>query len=84
MDFGRQVGRESRAQIDRRRHPKNDATKMAKKSQQDAPTTRATSDPGPWGGFRFQGGPNPRGLPSGPLGFAWPGRLERPSRLDLT
>ena len=36
--------------------------KMAKKSQQDVPTTSEYSGPGPWGGGRGRGKPLPRGL----------------------
>ena len=63
-DFGRQVGTENRAKIDQKRHRKNDekkkGAKMAKKSQQDAPTTPATRGPGPWGGGRGRGTPPQR------------------------
>ena len=65
-DFGRQVGTENRAKIDQKRHRKNDGkkrgAKMAKKSQQEAPTTLDTRGPGPRGGGRGRGKPLPRGL----------------------
>ena len=55
VDFGRQVGTENRAKIDPKRHRENDekkkGAKMAKKSQQEAPTTLDTRGPGPRGGF---------------------------------
>ena len=61
MDFGRQVGVENRAKIAQKRHRKNDEkmkrNKMAKKSQQDAPTTRGGGGPEPWGGGRGRGNP---------------------------
>ena len=59
VDFGRQVGRENRAKRLQKWHRKIDekmkGNKMAKKSQQEAPTTRGTWGPGPWGGGRGRG-----------------------------
>ena len=59
VDFGRQVGTENRAKIDQKRHRKNDekkkGAKMAKKSQQEGPTTLDTRGPGPRGGGRGRG-----------------------------
>ena len=66
MDFGKQVGRENRAKRHQKWHRKNDekmkGNKMAKKSQQEAPTPRDARGPGPWGGGRGRGKPLPRGL----------------------
>ena len=66
VDFGTQVGKQNRAKIVQKRHRKNDektkGNKVAKKSQQDVPTTRDTSGLGPWGGGRGRGKPVPRGL----------------------
>ena len=66
MDFWKQVGEENGAKIDPRRHRKSDgkvdSVKIAKKSQQEGQTTRATRGPGPWGGGRGRGKPLPRGL----------------------
>ena len=50
VDLGSQVGVENRSKIDQKWHRKNDekkkGAKMAKKSQQEAPTTRGTTGPG--------------------------------------
>ena len=58
-DFGRQVGTENRAKIDQKRHRKNDEKKkgarMAKKSQEEAPTSPAGGGLGPRGGGRGMG-----------------------------
>ena len=76
MDFDIQVGRENGAKIDPKRHRKKDknkkGSKRAKMSQQKAATILDPRGPGWGGGLPLQGGPNPRGLPSGPLGLAWP------------
>ena len=76
VDFCRQVGEENGAKIDPRRHRKSDgkmeATKMARRSTNDALTTRGGGGPEPWGGPPRQGGPNPWGRRSGPPGLAWP------------
>ena len=51
VDFLSQVGRDNRAKIDPKRHRKNDekmkSAKMAKKSQEEAPTSREGQDLGP-------------------------------------
>ena len=50
VDFGRQVGTENRAKIDPKRHRKNDekkkGAKIAKKSQEEAPTSPYGGGPG--------------------------------------
>ena len=68
MDLGRQVGKENRTKRYQKWHRKNDekmkGNKMAKKSQQDALTTRGPPGPEPWGGGRGRG----RGMPAGGKG----------------
>ena len=66
MAFGNQVGIENRAKIDQKWHRKNDekkkGAKMAKKSQQEAPTTLDTTTPGPWEGVGGGDKSPPRGV----------------------
>ena len=66
VGFCTQVEVENRSKIDQKWHRKNNekkkGAKMAKKSQQDAPTTPATRGPGPRGGGRGRGKRLPRGL----------------------
>ena len=86
VDFWREVGEENGAKIDPRRHRKSDgkvdSVKIAKKSQQAVTTLCGTRGPEPWGGPPFKAGQT-----SGAgcrVRKAWPGRLERHSRPDLT
>ena len=66
MDFGCQLGRENRANIDQKRYRKNDekkkGAKMAKTSQQEALTTLAPPPPGPWEGVGGGDKSPPRGV----------------------
>ena len=76
VDFWKQVGKENVAKIDPKRQRKSDgkmeATKMARRSKNDATTTRGGGGPEPWGGPPLQGGPNHWGRLSGTPGLAWP------------
>ena len=79
-----QDGRENRAKRHQKWHRKNDektkGNKMAKKSQQAAPTTRGTEGPEPWGGGRGRRKPLPTGLK--PEGLKEEGLKSRHSTLD--
>ena len=73
VDFGRQVGKENRAKRHQKWHRKNDektkGNKMAKKSQQEALTTRGPLGPEPWGGPPLSGGTVLWGWRDGPHGL---------------
>ena len=76
LGFGGQVGRQNGAQMDSKRHCKNDGkkkgTRIAKKLENVDATPWGRRVPGSRGGPPLQGGPNHRGARSGPPGLAWP------------
>ena len=66
VDFGGQVGFPNPPKIDQKWHRKNDekkkGAKMAKQSQQEAPTTLDPPPPGPWEGVGGGDKSPPRGV----------------------
>ena len=69
VDFGKQVGRQTGAKIDPKRHRKTmrktTETRLPKKSQSEFPTPRGTSDFGSWEGVGGGINPSPREEGSG-------------------